>query len=96
MGLNLHHFWSLTPKQWEKYIKVYNEKEIERVKEKDMFNYALAKYIGWAVNDPKHYPKKPFSEKEKELKVMTDDEMEEQARRNTMIMGGVINGSNNG
>ena len=58
-----------------------------------MFNYVLGKYIGWAINDPKHYPRKPFNEKDTELKPMTDEEMEQQARRNTIKMGGVINDS---
>lgn len=93
IGLDLHYFWSLTPKQWEKYIKVFNEKETQRLKEADTLNYILAKYIGWAVNDPKHYPKEPFSEKNTDLKPMSDEEMEKQARRNTIKMGGVINDS---
>lgn len=58
-----------------------------------MLNYMLGKYIGWAINDPKHYPRKPFTEKDTELKPMTDEEMEQQARRNTIKMGGVINDS---
>ena len=91
IGLDLDYFWKLNPKQWAKHVKVYNEKEKERLKEVDMFNYVLGKYIGWAVNDPKHYPTKPYAEKDTELKPMTDDEMEKQARRNTIKMGGVIN-----
>lgn len=91
IGLDLHCFWSLTPKQWAKYVKVFNEKEKQRLKEKDTFNYMLGKYISWAVNDPKNYPNKPFTEKNTELKPMTDEEMEKQARRNTIKMGGVIN-----
>lgn len=90
MGLDLHFFWSLTPKQWAKYVKVFNEKEKQRFKEIDTFNYVLGKYIGYAVNDPKHYPNKPFCDKETGLKQMTDEEMEKQARRNTIKMGGVI------
>lgn len=93
MGLNLDYFWSLNPKQWVKYVDVFNKKENERLKEKDMFNYMLGKYIAWAVNDPKHYPEKPFTEKNKELIEMTDEEMERQARHNTIKMGGVINDS---
>lgn len=90
IGLDLHYFWSLNPKQWAKYVKVFNEKEKMRLKEKDILNYTLGKYIGWAINDPKHYPTKPFTEKDTDLKPMTDDEMEQQARRNTIKMGGVI------
>lgn len=90
IGLDLHYFWSLNPKQWAKYIKVFNEKEQARLKEVDTFNYILGKYIAYAVNDPKHYPSKPFSDRNTELKPMTDEEMEKQARRNTIKMGGVI------
>lgn len=93
IGLNLHYFWSLTPKQWEKYVKVFNEKEKQRLKEVDTLNYILGKYIAYGVNDPKHYPRKPFTEKDTELKPMSDEEMERQARRNTIKMGGVINDS---
>lgn len=93
IGLDLHYFWSLNPKEWAKHVKVFNEKEKQRLKEVDMLNYMLGKYIGWAVNDPKHYPGKPFSERDIETKIMTDEEMEIQARRNTIKMGGVINDS---
>lgn len=90
VGLDLHYFWTLNPKQWAKYVKVFNEKEQQRLKEVDTLNYVLGKYIGIAVNDPKHYPSKPFSQKNTELKPMSDEEMEKQARRNTIKMGGVI------
>ncbi|MBQ2870313.1 hypothetical protein IJE86_01285 [bacterium] len=91
IGLNLHYFWSLNPKQWAKHIKVFNEKEQLRLKEVDTLNWILGKYIGYAVNDPKKYPKSPFTEKTTQLEPMTDEEMEKQARRNTIKMGGVIN-----
>ena len=90
IGLDLHYFWTLNPKQWVKYIKIFSEKEQARLKEVDMLNYILGKYIAYAVNDPKHYPNKPFTDKNTELKPMTDEEMEKQARRNTIRMGGVI------
>jgi len=53
----------------------------------------LGKYIAFAFNDPKHYPREPFTEKDTELEPMTDEQMEKQARRNTIKMGGVINDS---
>lgn len=93
IGLDLHYFWSLNPKQWAKHIKVFNEREQQRLKEKDLFNYMLGKYVAYAFNDPKHYPSKPFTDKDTDLKPMTDEEMEKQARRNTIKMGGVINDS---
>ena len=91
IGLDLHYYWSLNPKQWAKYVKVFEEKEKQRLKEVDTMNYILGKYIAYAVNDPKRYPNKPFTEKDTELKPMSDEDMEKQARRNTIKMGGVIN-----
>ena len=91
IGLDLHYFWTLNPKQFAKHVKVFNEKEQERLKEKDLFNFMLGKYIAVAFNDPKKYPSKPFLENDTDLKPMTDEEMEKQARRNTIKMGGVIN-----
>ena len=93
IGLDLHYFWSLNPKQYAKHIKIFNEKEEQRLKEKDLFNFMLGKYVAYAFNDPKRYPSKPFTDKDTDLKPMTDDEMEKQARRNTIKMGGVINDS---
>ena len=90
IGLDLHYYWSLTPKQWAKHIKVFKEKEQQRLKEKDLFNFMLGKYVAYAFNDPKHYPSKPFTEQNTDLEPMTDEEMERQARRNTIKMGGVI------
>ena len=91
IGLSLDYYWSLNPKQYTKHIKVFNEKEEQRLKEKDLFNFMLGKYVAFAFNDPKHYPSKPFTEKTTQLEQMTDEEMEKQARRNTIKMGGVIN-----
>ena len=91
IGLNLHYFWTLTPKQFEKYIKAYSDKEKNRVVENDMLNHILGKYMAIAFNDPKHYPLKSFLSKTNELVEMTDEEMEKQAVRNTIRMGGVIN-----
>ena len=93
MGLDLHYFWSLDVKQYIKHVRVYNQKQKERIKEMDGLNHILGQYIAYAFNDPKHYPKKPFTEKNTELEPMSDEEMEKQARRNTIKMGGVINDS---
>lgn len=92
IGLDLHYFWSLNPKQYAKHLKAFNRQMIERVKETDTMNHQLGQYIYFAFNDPKNYPNKPrYTFPGDELKPMTDDEMERQARRNTIKMGGVIN-----
>lgn len=93
IGLDLHYFWSLDVKQYVKHVRVYNQKQSERIKEVDGLNHILGKYIAYAFNDPKHYPREPFTYKNTKLKPMTDEEMETQGRRNTIKMGGVINDS---
>ena len=80
IGLDLHYYWSLNPKQWSKHIKVFNQKEQQRVKEADLLNFILGKYVAYAFNDPKRYPSKPFTENNTDLKPMTDEEMERQAQ----------------
>ena len=90
MGLDLHYYWSLNPKQWAKHIKAFENREQKRLREQDLFNFMLGKYVAYAFNDPKHYPSKPFTDKDTDLKTMTDEEMERQARRNNIKMGGVI------
>ena len=94
IGLDLHYFWSLDVNQYAKHIRAYNERQKERIKQIDGLNHILGRYIAFAFNDPKHYPSEPYMTKNNtELEPMTDDEMEKQARRNTIKMGGVINDS---
>lgn len=93
IGLDLHYFWSLNVKQYMKHLRVFNQKEKQKFKDRDGLNYMLGQYIAYAFNDPKHYPKQPFTEKNTDLKPMSDEDMEKQARRNTIKMGGVINDS---
>lgn len=94
LNLDLHYFWTLTPKQFNKYIENYTEKENKRLKEIDYFNWLLGKYITFAYNDPKKYPDKPFLDNATNVnEIMTDDEMERKARLNTLRMGGRINDS---
>lgn len=92
IGLDLHYFWSLTPKQFEKHLEMFNENEKKRVTEIDMLNHLLGKYISFAFHEPKNYPNKSFLDTSDEINnVMTDEEMELRAKRNTLKMGGVIN-----
>ncbi len=93
IGLDLHYFWSIDVKQYMKHIRVFNEKEQQRIKEKDGLNYMLAQYIAYAFNDVKHFPKKPFTDNDTKLEPMSDEEMEKIGRRNTIKMGGVIDDS---
>ena len=91
IGLDLLYFWQITPNQFKKCVTVYKEKEKNRVIEQDFLNHILGKYISFAFNDPKKYPRKNFLSKDLELVDMTDEEMEEMAKRNVRMMGGVIN-----
>lgn len=59
-----------------------------------MLNWILGKYIGFAFNDPKKYPNKPFLDNSTPIKKeMTDKEMEEMGRRNCLMLGGELNDS---
>lgn len=90
--MSLQEYWLITPKQLEKYVEVYKQKEVFRAKEIDAHNFNLGKYIAVAVNDPKKYPKKPFlAEAKEEKKVMTPEEMQRNARVSTIILGGKVN-----
>jgi hypothetical protein len=84
----------LTPRQFTKHISVYKKKQRERVSEVDTLNHALGQYIGIAINDPKKYPKKPYSNEQKidTLKPMSDEQMERFAKRFT----NKLNKQNNG
>lgn len=62
----------------------------------DLNNYNLGKYIAYAVNDPKKYPRKPFlndlklEKKKVGEDVMSGDEMERMMKLNTRLLGGKI------
>jgi hypothetical protein len=90
IGEDLDTYWTETPAQLKKRIEVYNDNEERRAKEMDYNNYNLGRYIAYAVNDPKKYPRRPFSEKIEEMKPMTAEEMERVMRKNTIMLGGVI------
>ena len=90
IGLDLHYFWSLDVKQYAKHVRIYNQKEKERLKEQDYMNHLLGKYISFAVNEPSQYPNKPFLAEEEKHTDMTVSEMERQAKINTVLLGGVI------
>lgn len=53
----------------------------EEMKRTDILNYELGKYIGFAVNNPKQYPREPFRSKSDQPQPvkrqgMSDEEME--------------------
>lgn len=78
---------------------MFQEREKERIQEIDYMNYLLGKYIGYAVNDPKKYPRKPFLDKieleQKKPRVMSSSDMERIARANTLKLGGELKTNGN-
>jgi len=87
----MERYWETTPKDFLRYSEIYSEIEKGRAREMDYNNFNLGKYIAYAVNDPKKYPKKPFLYEEEEIKEgMTGDEMEGIMKRNTIILGGTL------
>jgi hypothetical protein len=92
VGVSVSEFWEITPRQFQKYIEVYQSKQEQRGKEIDCHNYNLGKYIAMAFHAPRKYPRKPFLA-EPEMprsSVMTGEEMDRAMRRNTILLGGEI------
>ena len=87
--MNLNDFWDISPKQFEKYIKVYELVKKTKAKEDDINSYNLGIYISFAINSPEKYPKKPFLQ-ENESKGMTVEQMDAMMRGNTIALGGEI------
>lgn len=91
VDLDLNTYWHLNPNQFNKYVNVYNKKQKQEIELQDSLNYLLGKYVAFAFNDVKHFPKKPFLEdSSKPMKEMTADEMEKQVLFNTKKLGGKI------
>lgn len=57
-------------------IDGYVERLEDYAKSEDALNHALGKYVGFAMNDPKKYPEKPFSQQDRSNSsgLMTTDE----------------------
>ena len=87
----MERYWETTPKEFYRYLEIYKKVEENRARVMDYDNFNLGKYIAFAVNDPKKYPKKPFLwGSETEEKVMTNEEMERVMRLNTIKLGGTV------
>lgn len=85
----------MNPVIYKRYRDEHLKNEKAKVRQSDLLNHILGSYIAIGVNDPKKYPDKPrlAENNNGDLPEMTDDEMERQARRNTIRMGGTINDS---
>ena len=78
--MSLDEYWNLNGRQLEKHLEAYKKRKEEHLKEQDFLNHLLGRYIAYAFNDPKKYPKKPFLEKTNKH-AMTDEEMEREAMK---------------
>jgi len=83
-------FYDMDMGDFEVFIKAYEERQEEQMEIQDALNHLLGRYIGYAVNDPKKYPKKPFLHKKPAPKVMTSEAMERIAKNVTIKNGGTI------
>lgn len=89
----MEYYWKLNPKQFRKHVKVWQEKTNEDIKKQDLLNFMLGDYIRIAFHAPGDYPSKSKLSDSSYMDPMSDEEMEKQARKNTIKMGGVINDS---
>ena len=62
MGMSLEQYWLIEPVKYDKYCEAFRLKTENRLKEQDMLNHTLGKYIAYAFNSPKKYPAKPYFE----------------------------------
>ncbi len=83
IGLKLTEYWQLTPREFVVYVKGYKRKLKTQFELLDQANHLLGKYIAYAVNDPKKYPKKPFTQGTNIKPKMTPEEMERFAKEYT-------------
>lgn len=86
----MERFWEIQPVRFEQLLNAYNKIQKDKAKEVDFYNHILGKYVGFAINNPKKYPKRPFLYEEPKKEVMTEEEMEAMMRSNTIALGGVI------
>lgn len=72
----------MTPKQYEKWLEAFNERQDNNTREIDALNHLLGQYIAVGFNKPKDYPRKPFLYKPPPVKVMESDDIMKVMRRN--------------
>lgn len=72
MGLTIEQWWELTPREARKHFNAYERRIQSQVQIMDTTNHVLGRYIGIAVNNPKHYPSSPMSERSYEQVLRLD------------------------
>ena len=92
IGLDLEYFWHIDPVCFRKHLRVFSRQRDADNKRLDNLNYILGQYIMYAFNNPKKYPKTPLlSDLENTRnKKQTSQTMEEMARLNTLMLGGIL------
>lgn len=95
VGLSYEQYWDYPPVIVHKFIEAYEERQKNFLIIQDKLNYLLGKYIAFSFNKPESYPDKPFLEhlatdSGNKVENMTDKEMEAIAKRNTVVLGGII------
>ena len=88
IGLSLHDYWELNPKEFTKHINAYTRKIEDSNKRVDSLNHILGYYVSYAFSDEK-YPDKPLLQDTKEDSVAFSD-IEKMAEFNTLVLGGEI------
>ena len=60
IGLKIDEYWNLSPAEFRNCVAGFNSKQKAEIERADALNHILGRYISFAVNDPKHYPRKPI------------------------------------
>lgn len=67
-ALGIPNILELNPKRLQRIIELKNKEKISNFNENMGFAWEIGRLVCWAVNDPKHYPKRPTSYKEQKTK----------------------------
>ena len=84
IGLKIDEYWNLNPAEFRNCVAGFNSKQKAEIERVDTLNHILGQYISFAVNDPKHYPRKPIVAKNahrtKKMRPVTIEALDQIAR----------------
>lgn len=84
IGLKIDEYWNLSPAEFRNCVAGFNSRQKAEIERADTLNHILGRYISFAVNDPKHYPRKPIVAKNahrtKKMKPVTIEALDQIAR----------------
>lgn len=95
MGLTLDYYWNLTPIEFKKHCEAYEKKQENDMLKQDVLNHILGQYIAIAVNDPKHYPKKPYLTKHFKINKSNNQSNKITKQEDIKALFDMIGGKNN-